>query len=149
MIPSHCLIRASVRTPSLDVWEALPEVMSECLADLLVGTGAEHVIDYTHGVPPVINDPAVIAVAEAAVKNELGENAVAQAVQSWGGDDFSWFTRARPAAYLRLGVHNPDGDGPMLDLHAGHFDVDERSIAVGVRLLTSVTASYFGSSTSG
>jgi amidohydrolase len=144
VVPSHCHIRASVRTPSLDVWETLPGLIDASLRDLLGDTGADYVLDYTHGVPPVVNDPAVIGVAEAAVKAELGERAVAPAVQSWGGDDFAWFTRQRPGAYLRLGVHDPTTEGPMLDLHAGHFDVDERSIPVGVRLLTSVVASYFG-----
>ena len=37
-----------------------------------------------------------------------------------------------PIALARLGTH---GGGPPLDLHRGTFDVDERAIGVGVRLL--------------
>src|SRR3546814_8919367 len=54
--------------------------------------------------------------------------------QSWGGDDFAWYTQRVPGAYLRLGTHHPDRPA-LLDLHAGHFDVDERAIGIGVRLL--------------
>jgi len=32
-------------------------------------------------------------------------------------------------------VHDPATGDPVLDLHAGHFDVDERAIGVGVRVL--------------
>ena len=37
-----------------------------------------------------------------------------------------------PIALARLGTH---GGGPPLDLHRGTFDVDERAIGIGVRLL--------------
>jgi len=144
VIPSHCLLRASVRTPSHDVWDSLPDLIDGALRDLLLDTGAELTLDYTHGVPPVVNDPALIATVEAAAKGELGEEAITPAIQSWGGDDFAWFGRHCEAAYVRLGVHDPASNGPRLDLHAGHFDVDERAIAVGVRVLTSVARTYFG-----
>ncbi|MDH3705811.1 MAG: hypothetical protein OES57_07065, partial [Acidimicrobiia bacterium] len=64
-----------------------------------------------------------------------GPTAVTDAVQSWGGDDFAWYLRQVPGCYVRLGTHDPADVGPRLDLHAGHFDVDERAIAVGVRVL--------------
>ena len=40
-----------------------------------------------------------------------------------------------PGSYARLGVHDPAHPGPRLDLHAGTFDVDERAIGHGVRVL--------------
>ena len=52
--------------------------------------------------------------------------------QSMGGEDFGWFAEVLPIALARLGTH---GGGPPLDLHRGMFDVDERAISVGVRLL--------------
>jgi metal-dependent amidase/aminoacylase/carboxypeptidase family protein len=36
-----------------------------------------------------------------------------------------------------------DPHGPTLDLHAGHFDVDERSISIGVQLLTATVERFF------
>ena len=52
--------------------------------------------------------------------------------QSMGGEDFGWFADVLPIALARLGTH---GGGAPLDLHRGTFDVDERAIAIGVRLL--------------
>ena len=52
--------------------------------------------------------------------------------QSMGGEDFGWFADVMPIALARLGTH---GGGPPLDLHRGTFDVDERAIGIGVRLL--------------
>jgi len=141
VIPTSCELKASVRTPSLDVWELLPELVTSVVADILAGSGADHELDYTHGVPPVVNDGSVTDVVARAAAMEFGEHAVTGVEQSWGGDDFAWFTREVPGTYVRLGVRTPDG--PTLDLHAGHFDVDERSIALGIRLLTATVDRYF------
>ncbi len=55
--------------------------------------------------------------------------------QSAGGDDFAWYAERVPSTYVRLGVHDPASTEPRRDLHASTFDVDERAIAVGVRVL--------------
>lgn len=143
VIPTHCELRASVRTPSLGVWERLPELVERELAAVLVGSGADYELDYTHGVPPVVNDEDVTAVVARAARRELGDDGVTPAVQSWGGDDFAWLLREVPGTYVRLGVHDPAGGGPHLDLHAGRFDVDERAIAVGVRLVVEAVHEFF------
>lgn len=44
-------------------------------------------------------------------------------------------TRQVPASYARLGTFDPSGSTPRPDIHSGGFDVDERSIEIGVRLL--------------
>jgi len=146
VIPTHCEIRASVRTPSIAVWETLPDLFDAALRDI-VGAGdgprPDYELEYVHGVPPVVNDASAIETVRRAAIEELGEPAVTPAVQSWGGDDFAWFTRERAGAYVRLGVHDPADPGPRLDLHAGHFDVDERAIALGVRLMTATVAAHF------
>lgn len=141
VIPTHCVLKASIRTPSIPVWDQLPAVVEDELRALTEGSGAELTIDYTHGVPPVVNDAGVTGIVNDAAVSTFGALAVEAAQQSWGGDDFAWFTRKVPGTYVRLGVRAPDG--PTLDLHAGHFDVDERAIAIGVRLLTATVERYF------
>ena len=54
--------------------------------------------------------------------------------QSLGGEDFGWYLERVPGAMARLGVRPPGA--PPYDLHQPGFDVDERCIGVGVRLLT-------------
>ena len=142
VIPTSCELRAAIRTPSLAVWELLPEIVEEELGAIVAITSADVDLDYTHGVPPVVNDPAVTEMVRRAVTDTVGGAAVITAEQSWGGDDFAWFTREIPGTYVRLGVRDPAG--PTLDLHAGHFDVDERSIEFGVRLLVGTVHTFHG-----
>lgn len=63
----------------------------------------------------------------------LGAEHVVPTRQSGGGEDFSWFGEHAPLGFLRLGVWAPDT--PRVDIHASGFDLDERAIAVGARLL--------------
>ena len=141
VIPTHCVLKASIRTPSLSVWDELPAVFEQELRSLLADSGADLAIDYTHGVPPVVNDAAITAIVGDAAAAALGSDSVTAVQQSWGGDDFAWFTREIPGTYVRLGVRDPAG--PTLDLHAGHFDVDERAIDIGVRLLAATVERYY------
>jgi amidohydrolase len=141
VIPTRAVLKASIRTPSLTVWDALPAVFERQLRAIVADSGAEIDLDYTHGVPPVVNDRAVTGVVGEAATTVFGAGCVQEVQQSWGGDDFAWFTRQVPGTYVRLGVRDPGG--PTLDLHAGHFDVDERAIAIGVQLLTATAEQFF------
>ena len=142
VIPVDCVLRASVRTPSLPVWDALPDLVADAIHSLLADSGATFDLDYVHGVPPVINDAHLDATVRNAATNEFGHAAIHDAHQSWGGDDFAWYGRKVPGDYIRLGVHDP-GRSDRLDLHVGRFDLDERALAVGVRLLVAVATEYF------
>ncbi len=143
VIPSQCFLKASIRTPSDVVWQRLPHVVDRALCDLLDGSGAEHRLDYTSGVPPVVNHESITEIVQRAAAAELGSDAITPATRSWGGDDFAWYLREVPGTYVRVGVHDPTSNGPRLDLHAGSFDVDESAIAVGVRLMVRTASTFF------
>ena len=143
VIPARCVIRASVRTPSETVWEQLPDIFDRAMRETIDGTGAGYELDYTHGVPPVVNDAGFTGLVLDAARAELGTDAIRPAVQSWGGDDFAWYLRERPGSYVRMGVHDPTSGTPRLDLHSGSFDVDEAAIGFAVRLMVATTGEFF------
>jgi amidohydrolase len=143
VVPAHCELKASVRTPIDEVWETLPAAFEKVLTEVLAESGCEFELDYTHGVPPVVNHHDMTELIRRAATAELGVDAITPAVQSWGGDDFAWYTRHLPGSYVRLGVHDAESVLPRLDLHAGRFDIDERAIPVGVRLLAATALQFF------
>lgn len=142
VVPTSAQLRGSIRTPHTDLWDGLPDLLEAELHEIVDPSGATCELRYTRGVPPVTNDPTAIDEVRRGVAAVLGDGAITEAVQSWGGDDFAWYSRRVPSAYVRLGTHGPDADAPRLDLHAGLFDVDEGAIAVGIRVLVAAVQEH-------
>jgi amidohydrolase len=91
-------------------------------------------VAYTRGVPPVVNEPVSVGILGAAARSAVGPESTFETEQSLGGEDFAWYLARVPGALARLGVRRPE-DRATHDLHQATFDVDERCIGVGVRLL--------------
>ncbi|MGZ4519219.1 MAG: M20/M25/M40 family metallo-hydrolase, partial [Mycobacteriaceae bacterium] len=121
----------------------LESVVAEGVAALLAPTGVTYELRHQRGVPPVVNDRASARMLRAAVGGGVGEQAVATALQSSGGEDFAWYLEHVPGAMGRLGVWS--GHGPQLDLHQPTFDLDERALEIGVRVLVHAALEAWGS----
>ncbi|MEV0328457.1 amidohydrolase [Micromonospora echinospora] len=132
VIPSEAVAAGTLRAMTREAWEEAPKIVGQVVRDVLAPTGATVDLEYLRGRPPVSNDARAIQVLTAATVTALGPDGVAETPQSMGGEDFSWYLEYVPGALARLGVGR---SGPSLDLHRPSFDVDERAIAVGVRLM--------------
>jgi amidohydrolase len=135
VIPASAELRGTLRTPDRDAWDRAPRLLGDALDAIVGPTGATYDLRHERGVPPVVNDEHVTGILETAAIEVLGADAVVHSEQSAGGDDFAWYAELVPSTYARLGVHDPSSAQPHQDLHASTFDVDERAIAIGVRVL--------------
>ncbi|WP_018347984.1 amidohydrolase [Longispora albida] len=133
-IPNTGFARATVRVLNRDVWRTLPDLVTDLVHEVLAGTGAKASVKYTRGVPPAINDRMANAVLAGAASAALGADQVVETEISLGGEDFAFYLDQVPGALARLGVGVP-GSGKITDLHQSGFDVDERAIGYGVRVL--------------
>ncbi|MCZ2829780.1 amidohydrolase [Modestobacter sp. VKM Ac-2986] len=131
-IPETGQLRGTLRVLDRSVWSQAEELVRRLVTEVAEASGAGVQIEYVRGVPPVVNDPRSVALLRTAALETVGSEGVALSPQSMGGEDFGWFAEAMPIALARLGTH---GGGQPLDLHRGTFDVDERAIGVGVRLM--------------
>ena len=138
-IPESGQLTGTIRTADIATWRILQELLEELIAQVLAPTGCTHELAYQRGVPPVLNDDVATALLADAARS-IDPQAVVQAPQSSGGEDFSWYLEHVPGSMARLGCWS--GEGRMGDLHQGDLLVDERAIGVGVRLFASVVEQY-------
>ncbi|SDO35624.1 amidohydrolase [Klenkia soli] len=131
-IPQTGMLRGTVRVLDRAVWDRSEELVRRLVHRVGEDSGATVDVEYVRGVPPVVNDPRGVALLRSAALETVGGDGVVLSPQSMGGEDFGWFAERLPIALARLGTH---GGGDPLDLHRGTFDVDERAIGVGVRLM--------------
>ncbi|WP_462186674.1 MULTISPECIES: amidohydrolase [unclassified Frankia] len=132
-IPRTGQLRGTIRTLSRETWESVPALVTQVAEQLIAPYGAQIVVDYRRGVPPVVNSVDVVEVLRTVVDRVFGHGTSTMVAQSLGGEDFGWYLNHVPGALARLGTRTPGGH--TYDLHQGSFDVDERAIGVGVKLL--------------
>ncbi|MFG1603032.1 amidohydrolase [Actinoplanes sp. NPDC049265] len=133
-IPGTGVARGTVRILNREAWREAPELVTQLIKDVVAATGAEAEVTYRRGVPPVINDRMAAAVVAGAAGAALGADHVVEAEISMGGEDFSFYLEHVPGAMIRLGTGTPGSD-VQYDLHRSNFDVDERCIGYGVRVM--------------
>ena len=133
-IPAEGRATGTVRILSREAWREAPELITQLIRDVVAPTGAEAEITYQRGMPPVINDRMATAVIAGAAGAALGPERVVEAEISMGGEDFSFYLEQVPGAMIRLGTGVPGSD-LRHDLHQSDFDVDERCIGYGVRVM--------------
>jgi amidohydrolase len=134
VIPRTGVARGTVRILDRDAWAGLPTVLEDVIRTIASPYGVGVEIDHVRGVPPVVNAGSSVDLLRGVVTDQWGAEAIIEAEQSLGGEDFGWYVDQVPGALARLGVRSP-GSSVSLDLHQSTFDVDERCISVGVRLL--------------
>lgn len=134
-IPQSGELAGTVRTASRHTWLELEDIIRQAVDALLAPLGIEHTMEYRRGVPPVVNEEISTRILTHAIE-AVGPDALADTRQSGGGEDFSWYLEAIPGAMARLGVWS--GEGPQLDLHQPTFDLDERALGIGLRVMVNI-----------
>ena len=136
VVPGEGMLQGTLRCLDVDGWNHVAQVLPELVEQIAGPYGVEVHLDHRRGVPPVVNTEDEVALAEAAIRAELGENAVQLTPQSMGGEDFAWYLTHSKGALIRLGTRTPGGH--TYDLHQGDLLVDERSLEMAVRVYSAI-----------
>lgn len=129
VIPTSIDVAGTVRMFDAELWRGMPPLIEKLVAEITAPLGATASVDYQRGAPPVVNDARVVDIVQRAAGRVLGPDGLLPTEQSLGAEDFAWFLEEIPGALIRLGAATP---GRTVDLHAADFDIDERSIAIGM-----------------
>ncbi|MFE6969510.1 amidohydrolase [Isoptericola sp. NPDC057653] len=132
-IPATGTVGGTLRCLDVRAWERAGQVLHDAVEQVVAPYEVDVTVRHARGVPPVDNDAAVTGALEAAGEAVLGPDGVVLTEQSLGGEDFAWYLTKAPGAMARLGTATP-GER-RYDIHRGDLVVDERSIAIGARLL--------------
>jgi amidohydrolase len=124
-----------------EAWASTGTLIEDLVHEVVAPYGVSAQVEHVRGVPPVVNDDAVVATLRAAAAAALDPGAAVPTRQSLGGEDFGWYlTGASGAsgALVRLGTRTPGG--PTYELHQGDLVVADRAVLVAARLLAAACA---------
>jgi amidohydrolase len=140
-IPTTGTLRGTVRMLDGKLWNQLETIVSELARQIVAPTNVDIEINYDPGVPAVSNDGSLVTIQTQAALAAFGPQAVADTLQSMGGEDFAWYLQTVPGALARLGVR-PAG-AAVYDLHQSNFDIDEDALAIGVRFTAALLDEFW------
>jgi amidohydrolase len=136
VIPDTGTVAGTVRMLDSVAWSDMEHRIRQHVDEIVAPYGVHADVDYKRGVPPVVNDPASVALLSGVVGAVLGPEGRAPTAQSLGGEDFAWYLTRVPGAMGRLGTRTPGG--PTYDIHQGNLRVDERATGIAAKVLASV-----------
>ncbi len=142
-IPDVGVVEGTVRCLDDSAWHAAPELLKTLVESVASAYGVTPDLSYERCVPPAVNDVASTAMIAAAADRVIGGDCLAAAPQSMGGEDFAWYLESIPGSLFRLGTRRP-GSGDDFDIHQPMFDVDERCIGVGIKVMAATALTALG-----
>ncbi|HVA22664.1 MAG TPA: M20 family metallopeptidase [Candidatus Micrarchaeia archaeon] len=127
----------TVRAFDPDLRERLLRRVAELAGGIAGGAGATATFTRGPGCPPVVSDPRVARVVEAAARATLGATLVT-ADPLTVGDDMAEYCLRVPGCYFLLGAGNRSR-GITAPHHHPEFDLDEGCLRIGAEVLTRAT----------
>ena len=112
----------------------MPQWIEEIVKNIASNYGAKANINFKSIAPPVYNDPELTNLLSDCAMNFMDkEDIVFLENPSLGAEDFAFFLQDVPGTMFRLGVAGEQGCAP---LHSGYFSLDERSLELGIKILS-------------
>jgi len=134
VIPDRVDLSGTVRTLDAVVREKTIEQIRQVVSGVEEITGTQIDLTFESSIPSVYNDAEITRMVRQVAEEVVGEENVALiARSSMGSEDFACYLQHVPGSMFRLGCA---GDlAATTSLHTPKFDVDERSLAIGSRVL--------------
>jgi amidohydrolase len=134
VIPESASMRGTLRSFDEGVRETLRQRVREVLEGSAASAGCR--LDYTlsPGYPPVVNDVGAVLNVRRHAAAVVGEKHVIEPAPLAAAEDFAYFLRQRPGAFVFIGAGNA-ARGITAPHHAPTFDIDESALAIGAELL--------------
>jgi len=134
VIPDHVEMNGTLRSITSESRNTLIAAIRTSCDHYAQMTGNTITVEFRNPLGSVRNAKSTTQAFEHATRDALGNDAVVLLTQpSMGGEDFAVYLDHAPGAQIRLGCASAP-NWPLL--HSPVFDVDEKVIAIGARVVT-------------
>ncbi len=141
VIPDSVSIKGTLRTLDPDSRIIALEKIQQIAEGVSQSTRTQFHLNDGKMVPSILADSELTDLVQLASTELLGPDQVVSIAQaSMGGEDFAFYSEQLPASFVRLGCAGPHtGKRP---LHHCEFDIDEKVLTTGAKVLAMSAARY-------
>ncbi|MBO6576280.1 MAG: amidohydrolase [Rhodothermales bacterium] len=141
VIPQEVEFGGTVRCTAREDRDTVRTLIAETAQRTAAQFGAETVVDFDHGAPPVLNDHKLVGLVRETITGMFGEDAIFDIpAPSMGAEDFAHYLTHVPGMLLRVGTS--DGPATSYPLHDSCFDIDEAVFGKAPRMLAAMLEAY-------
>lgn len=146
IIPDEAAMEGTIRAFDEKHREDIHAFVEKITTLIAESGGAKAQVHIDKGYPVTVNDTALTEWSIAALKRAAGDDNVNLCPKTCGAEDFSFFQQQVPGFFFNLGCTPPDQDCKYAPSnHSPRFYVDESSLVVGVRALSSLALAWLAS----
>ncbi len=137
VIADRASLTGTVRTFDEKVRDSIEKNIKQIAKSTCEGAGAGVIVNYERGYPSLFNDPYHIQKAEKIAINLVGKENVKYPLPSMGMEDFAYYLKEVPGAFVFVGGGNSEiaAEYPQ---HHPKFNVDERAILISAKFFLSI-----------
>lgn len=135
IIADSATLSGTVRWFDDEVGEHLAQRVPDVIKGIATSLRGSAEVEYRQGARPTVNDPAVAELVREALTEVVGAENVHTGPRIMASEDFSEFTHRVPSTYFFVGCRD-EGSGTVFEHHHPRFDIDERSLPLGVEMMT-------------
>jgi len=135
IIADEVRMEGTVRTLSERNRSKIQGLMEDIVKGITSSYGADYDFIYSRGSSPVYNHPQLAKVMIPTLYRVLGEDNVEGITPQMVAEDFSAYCQKIPGFFFFLGVKPPQQKS-MAPLHSPLFNPDERSISIGIKVMS-------------
>lgn len=134
VIPEQVQLHGTLRTLKQDVRTRTMQHIEQLARGMAETSGTRMQVRFHQSSPSVVNDADLIALLKQVGEGVIGSDHIEIIPRpSMGGEDFAYYLSHVPGAMFRLGCTSDQVGGSLL--HTPTFDVDERALAIGAKIL--------------
>jgi amidohydrolase len=116
-------------------------LMEGFLREATTARGGAYELDYVQGYPITVNDDAMTDLVMRIAYSIVGRTNVIEIPPSMASEDMSFYLKEVPGCFFFVGAGSADPDLNQPH-HNPYFGIDERSLEIGVRMLSGIAVEY-------
>ncbi|WP_078427190.1 M20 metallopeptidase family protein [Alkalihalobacterium alkalinitrilicum] len=141
VIADRATIKGTVRVFDEDVRDRIEQMIEDITASTCQAVGGSYNYVYKRGYPATWNHPNETNLLLEAAQKVVAKEDLVEIPPNMGGEDFSYFLQKVPGSYVFIGSANEE-IGAIYPYHHPKFDIDERSLLIAAKVLSSTALHY-------
>lgn len=134
IIPDIVKIEGTIRTFNEEWRSDAHSKITKIAENIAKGMGGSCEVFIDKGYPFLVNDIELAEKFKNLATEYLGAENVVDLEMRMTAEDFAYFSQKVPSCFYRIGVGN-ETKGITSNLHSSRFDIDEKSLEVGMGLM--------------